>query len=132
MLQINTGKFFREGQELYVSRHRGIVFTNYICHHELQTVVGTLVPAVPYNELSVMVYEFDERLEAHDLDGRRSPLASTGGTYAVEDFSAVAAFALNITCTQDADLARRLTESSRGGRAIRRAPQSYVRRVFDP
>lgn len=131
MLQITTGKFFRPGVDLYSSRQRGVLHSNYALDGPIETVAGTLFPSALRGDLAVLIYEVDERLESTNLDGTPSFLLSTGGSYLVEDFAAVASFALGITCTSDADLARRLTQSNMPALGMRRAPRSYVRRVFD-
>jgi len=51
--------------------------------------------------------------------------------YLIQDFAAVVAFALRVTCTPDLDLTRRLTQSSRLALGIPQPPRAYVGRVFE-
>lgn len=76
----------------------------------------------------VLVYEFTERMETEAAGP--SVLVSSGIKPYLQDFSVVASFALNCTCTADVDLARRLTGGQRG-LATRVAPNNLVRRFFD-
>jgi hypothetical protein len=130
MLQISTGKFFRP-VELYTTRHRGVLFSNYRVRQTVVTVAGTLYPLEASGDLTGLLYEADERLEAIAPDGRREFLVSVGGDYMLQDFAAVASFSLGITCTPDIDLARRLTQATRLPLGVPHHPRAYVSRVFD-
>src|SRR5688500_10105370 len=98
MLQIITGKFFTTDQ-LYVTHHRGVLYTNYhpLWQRKTETAIGVLLPTIRQGNISTWVYEVDERLEAVRPDGQKEFMISTGGDEIIQDFSAVVAFALNIT-----------------------------------
>ena len=132
MLQIITGKFFVT-DELYVTRQRGVLYTNYRCHMRdiITTAVGTLSPVTVRGDVGSFIYEVDERLEAVRPDGQREFLMAAGIEYLIEDFAAVVSFALNITCTPNIDLARRLTQSTRPSLGAPKLPKEYIGRVFD-
>jgi hypothetical protein len=53
-----------------------------------------------------------ERIEAHPQSSVPGEVHSTGGDMVVNDFAAVISFALNVTCTPNPDLTRRLIASS--------------------
>src|SRR5947209_1600697 len=151
MLQIITGKFFRTG-ELYVTRHRAVLYSNYAPLQRmvetsdgssgasfypttLETSAGSLTPTStlqPSGEVFPWLYEVDEKLEAVRPDGTREFLIAAGADYIIQDFSAVVAFALNITCTPDLDLARRLMHGQHASVDIPHQPKQYVGRVFEP
>lgn len=56
---------------------------------------------------------------------------ATDGETLINDFAAVVSFALNITCTTDLDLARRLVADQRPSLGADLVPQKYVPRMFD-
>jgi len=82
-------------------------------------------------DVGSFIYEVDERLEAVRPDGQREFLMAAGIEYLIEDFAAVVSFALNITCTPNIDLARRLTQSTRPSLGAPKLPKEYIGRVFD-
>jgi hypothetical protein len=130
MLQISTGKFFRD-VELYTTPHRGLLYSNYRLAHKLETVAGSLSPIEGQGEVAALLFEADERLEAIAPDGRREFLASVGGATMIQDFAAVTSFSLDITCTPDRDLAHRLTLTTNSPLGIAYVPRQYLSRVFD-
>ncbi|KWR75141.1 hypothetical protein [Cupriavidus sp. IDO] len=130
MLQIATGKLFTAavGRE---NRLRGILYTNAVFAREesAQTAAGCLLPSSSYSiRPHVLIYEFIERME--DEGVKPGVLISSTVDPYLHDFSVVASFALNCTCTPDVDLARRLTSGGRG-LVTGVAPQELVRRFFD-
>jgi hypothetical protein len=149
MLQIITGKFFTT-DDLYVTPHRALLYSNYepsrrmvkspagesLTPVSLETPVGSLRSTTlsrPPGEVFPWLYEVDEKLEAVRPDGTREFMIGVGGAeFFVQDFAAVAAFALNITCTPDLDLARRLIHGQHAALGVPRPPKDYVGRVFDP
>lgn len=148
MLQISTGKFFTS-DKLYVTRHRAVLYSNYAPSHRmvetpdgaslspvmLETSAGSLMSmstSKSSEEVFPWLYEVDEKLEAVRPDGTREFLIAVGAEYFVQDFAAVAAFALNITCTPDLDLARRLIHGQHAALGVPYPPKQYVGRVFDP
>lgn len=130
MLQIVSGKFFKH-EKCYETLHRGTYFTNYrmLDGAPIVTSIGRLLPSTGRGGLGTMTYELTEKIEwAQPTPGL---LISTGGQELVQDFAAVAAFALNITCSTDPDLMLRLTTSHGMDIKSRQHPQRYLRRVFD-
>jgi hypothetical protein len=149
MLQIITGKFFTT-DDLYVTPHRALLYSNYEPSRRmvetptgqsftpvtLETPAGSMKSTTlwrPPGEIFPWVYEVDEKLEAVRPDGTRDFLIGVGGAEVfVQDFAAVASFALNITCTPDLDLARRLIHGQHAALGVSHPPKDYVGRVFDP
>jgi hypothetical protein len=138
MLQIITGKFFTT-DDLNVTRHRAVLYSNYDPSRRVvetfETCAGSLMPTgtmQPAGEVFPWVYEVDEKLEAVRPDGTRDFLKAVGADYFIQDYAAVAAFALNITCTPDLDLARRLTHGQHAALGVPHPPKQYVGRVFEP
>jgi hypothetical protein len=148
MLQIITGKFFIT-DDLNVTRHRAVLYSNYapsrrmiktsdgplLCPVTFETPAGSLTSTStlqPSGGVFPWIYEVDEKLEAVRPDRTRDFLQAVGADYFIQDFAAVAAFALNITCTPDLDLARRLMHGQHAALGVPHLPKQYVRRVFEP
>jgi hypothetical protein len=131
MLQISTGKFFKS-DDLTVTRHRAVLYSNYKLFRDAETEAGALRRLGGGGDVVPLLYDYEERLEAVRPDGRREFIASIGADQMLQDFAAVASFTLNITCTPDADLARRLTRTERPPLGAPLRPSQYVVRVFDP
>jgi len=132
MLQISTGKFFKH--EAYETLRRAVYFTNYRIFREedrFETQVGTLAPAFGVHGLQTLACEIIERLEKIPGGPFPGEMVATPGDTLVNDFAAVVSFALNITCTPDVDLARRLVASERSSLGADLVPQKYVPRMFD-
>lgn len=147
MLQIITGKFFKTNK-LNVTRHRAVLYTNYAPSLRLvkdpegsslnsaifETSVGSLTSmsvAKSLEQVFPWLYEVDEKLEAERQDGTKEFMLAVGAEDLVQDFAAVAAFTLNITCTPDLDLARRLLFGQHTA-GLPGSPKQYVGRVFEP
>jgi hypothetical protein len=147
MLQIITGKFFTS-DKLNVTHHRAVLYTNYGPSLRLvqssggaslgpaifETAVGSMSSmntGTSSDQIFPWLYEVDEKLEADRPDGTKDFLLGVGAEYLVQDFAAVAAFALNITCTPDLDLTRRLVLGQHGALGLKYSPKHYVDRVFD-
>lgn len=94
----------------------------------MQTQIASLYPAVNSSGPLMMNYEIIEQLED---DRRPGAIAATNGSELVNDFSAVVSFALNITCTTDADLARRLVVDDRPMLGVGHTPRQLISRIFD-
>jgi hypothetical protein len=124
MLQVISGKFFTT-DDLYVTRHHGVLYTNFRVLKSIETEVGTLHPGTVHGGVFGAVYEVYEKLEK---DG--SGLVSVGASHLVDDFAAVVSFALNATFTPDLDTARRLF-SKAPALGTYRPPSRLIRRVFD-
>ncbi|HEV2517198.1 MAG TPA: hypothetical protein VGV07_18235 [Devosia sp.] len=132
MLQISTGKFFGPS-EVEETLHRGTFFTNYRIYDRksYETACGRLMPSAPWSKLITLTCETTERLAKTNPDGSQSILISIGSNHMLSDFAAITSFALNITCTLDPDLTRRLVSPNSIGPSGANAPQSYLKRMFD-
>ena len=58
-------------------------------------------------------------------------MISTGGAALLSDFAAVVSFVLNITCTSDPNLARRLLSTERPSLGAEDVPSQLIGRTFD-
>lgn len=130
MLQIASGKLFTRG----VGRRnqlRGILHSNLFIDRErsIETAAGKLLPTSTLHFAQMIVYEFEELIE-EEGEGP-GLLISHGMSSFLEDYAAVVSFALLVTCTPNAELARRLT-SGQGGLSVKMAPEKLVKRAFDP
>jgi hypothetical protein len=70
--------------------------------------VGSLQPVVGVHGLGALTCEIIERIQKLPGGPYSGEVIATGGETLINDFAAVVSFALNITCTTDLDLARRL------------------------
>ena len=102
-LQMASGKLFRS-DPARTNELRGVLYTNLDFPAALQTDAGRLVPTSNLNERE-LVYELREHMEHPPEAG---VLASRGIDPYLSDFAAVTAFGLNVVCTPDPDLKRRL------------------------
>ena len=102
-LQMASGKLFRS-DPARTNELRGILYTNLDLPEPLQTNAGRLVPT---DNLwaRALVYELKEHMEHPPEPG---VLASRGIDPYLSDFAAVTVFGLNVVCTPDPDLKRRL------------------------
>jgi hypothetical protein len=132
MLQISAGKFFRSSK-LHETPYRGVYYTNYegFDDAKIETPVGTVQPSTARSGLSTLTYEVVERIEAHPQSPVAGELISTGGHMVVNDFAAVISFALDVTCTPDSDLTRRLIAASAPSLGNAQVPQKFIPRLFD-
>jgi hypothetical protein len=130
MLQITTGKFF-SGLHCFETLHRGTFYTNYRAFQSapIETPVGRLLPSTGLTGLATLTYEVIEKIERSDpLPGT---MVSTGGKELIDDLAAVLSFTLNVICTTDSDLLRRLTVPDSPESNPTKRSQKYLRRVFD-
>lgn len=130
MLQIATGKFFKHeiGQENIL---RGVLHTNYrssFREEGFQTAAGKLTPTSNLGGLQSLIYEVVERYEGGPAPGA---LVSVGVEPFLREIGAVASFGLNITCTPDPDLARRLLGDAPLSPNASDRPKQYVPRTFE-
>lgn len=132
MLQIITGKFFTS-DELNVTRQRGVLYTNYELNifQKIETLSGTLLPVESWSDVPTLIYEVDQKLEAINKNGERSFMIATHFDPLIQDFAAIASFILEITCTPDIELTRRLTQSARHQVGVDQIPKQFITRVFD-
>ena len=127
MLQIASGKLFQQkpgrSNEL-----RGIVYTNLILYKKpIETIAGRLLPTSALQHDKMLIYEFTELIEESPGDG---VITSHGIDPYLKDFAALVSFALNVTCTPDLEVTRRLT-GHRPSPAVHVVPSQLIRRVFD-
>lgn len=131
MLQISTGKFFNN--ESHETLRRGIYYTNYRPFRDdrIETQVGSLQPVAGVHGLGALIYEIIERIQKLPGGPYAGEVIATSGETLINDFAAIVSFALNITCTTDLDLARRLVANERPSLGSDLVPQKYVPRMFD-
>jgi hypothetical protein len=132
MLQISTGKFFKH--EAYETLRRAIYYTNYRIFREderIETQVGSLQPVVGVHGLGALTCEIIERIQKLPGGPYSGEVFATGGDTLINDFAAVVSFALNVTCTTDLELARRLVANERPSLGADLVPQKYIPRMFD-
>ena len=132
MLQISTGKFFKG--EAYETLRRVIYHTNYRILREdelIETEAGSLQPVIGAHGLGAFVSEIIERIEKLPGGPYAGEVTATGGDTLINDFAAIVSFALNVTCTNDLDLVRRLVATERPSLGSDLVPQKYVPRMFD-
>jgi hypothetical protein len=131
MLQISTGKFFKH--ESYETVRRAIFYTNYrmLRNVRFDTLVGSLQPVAGVHGLDALTCQIIERIQKQPGGPFPGEIVATGGDTLINDFAAIVSFALNVTCTTDLDLARRLVASERPNLGADLVPQKYVARMFD-
>ena len=131
MLQISTGKFFTN--EAYETLRRAIYYTNYRIFRDerIETQAGALQPVSGVHGLGALTCEIIERIEKIPGGPHSGEIIATSGDTLINDFAAIVSFALNVTCTTDLELARRLVASERPCLGADLVPQKYIPRVFD-
>lgn len=129
MLQIITGKFF-QSENVFSTLLRGTYYTNYhwVDDDAFETSIGRVLPSTRRSGLGTMTYELFEKIEGVSGPG---VMISTGGEEIAEDFAAVFSFVLNVTCTTDPDLCRRLTLPKSEDVSRRNYSSRFLPRVFD-
>jgi len=132
MLQIITEKFYPPG-ERYETLHRAIFYTNYRMFRgeKIETPVGVLLPTTGFGGLAALTCEMTEKIEKHPDGPKPGVLISTGGDALLNDFAAVVSFVLDVTCTPDPDLTRRLLSTERPSLGVEAIPSKFVKRTFD-
>jgi hypothetical protein len=132
MLQIITEKFFPPG-ERYETLHRAIFYTNYrvMRGENITTPVGSLLPATGLQSLATLTCEMLEKQEKYPDGPKPGVFVATTGDDLLNDFAAVISFFLNVTCTPDPDLTRRLLLAERPSLGIEAVPSRFIRRMFD-
>lgn len=129
MLQIITGRFFT-ADEIHRTRQRTVLYTNYQAHAPIKTIVGNYLPAGSAYDVYHAVYDVEQCLEAVRPDGSPSVLVAVAPEHLAEDFAALVSFCLNVTCSLDGALVRRLTQSVRPPIGMSDRPACLVDRVF--
>ncbi|MFL1490012.1 hypothetical protein [Pseudomonas antarctica] len=135
MLQISTGKFYETTipERLYETMHRGVLYTNYnFFNDRISTSVGDVLPAARWEDFQTVVCEVTERLPKPDREILAGDVSSAGGQHTmIQDFAALISFSMNVTCTADHNLARRLVSAQHPPLGISGLPRNYVSRMFD-
>ena len=128
MLQIASGKFFSR-QPVQRNLLRGVLHTNLQMGNRapIDTAAGRLLPTSSLSLPSAVVYEITELIEDPPVPGA---VASHLVDAYIGDFACVVSFVLDVTCTPDAELARRLT-SGHTSHPGAFPHWKLVRRVFD-
>lgn len=129
MLQIATGKLFRQGT-LRINSLTGILFSNAMSLFDpVVTPAGTLTWTDALRERTPsMVCQVREAMEGEEL--RPGVVLSYGVDSYLQDLSALMTFHMQIVCSPDRDLVQRLTNGRRG-LATEAPPNELVRRMFD-
>ena len=128
MLQIASGKFFSQ-PPTRSNPLRGVLHTNLQMGNRdpIDTAAGRLSPTSSTSLPSAVVYEITELIEDPPVPGA---VASHLVEAYIGDFASVVSFVLDVTCTPDAELARRLTSGHMGHPGA--VPHwKLIRRVFD-
>jgi hypothetical protein len=89
----------------------------------IETQAGSLQPVVGVHGLGALLCEIIERIEKQPGGPYPGEVIATGADTLINDFAAIVSFALNIACTTDLDLVRRLVANERVG-AVRRSRRS--------
>ena len=126
VLQIASGKLFH-AEPASSNELRGVLYSNLKIFEPLHTEAGRLISADVGHEDDTLIYEMTEHMEHPRAPG---VLASRLVDPYVEDFGAITAFALNVVCTPDRDLKRRLLAGPPGP-SVGRMPSRFVTRTFD-
>lgn len=129
MLQICSGKLF-EREAGRRNELRGVIYTNLRIYREtsIETAAGRILPLDISGQPNAFAFEFTELIEG-EAEGPGVLVSRTAAPY-LSEFSVVAAFALNVTCSPDIKLVERLTSGQRG-LGVSDAPSSYVPHVFE-
>jgi hypothetical protein len=129
MLQISTGKFFNTA-DMRETIHRGVLYSNFQMHPDgcITTQAGTLSATAQWRDVQTLVCEVIERQPNVWVAGA---VMSVGPDTFINDFAAVASFALERLFTPDHDLAMRLLTSQRPPLGIPKPPRKYVSKTFD-
>lgn len=129
MLQINTGKLYATGIGR-TNQLRGVLYTNLKLpwRDDIVTKVGTLRSTDGRTGSQALVYELEEHIEQGE-DAPGILVSHTVQSY-MQDFSAVASFALNAIVTPDHELTAQMTNGSPGLSSYH-PPSQFLRRCFD-
>lgn len=98
-----SGKLFHAGPA-HTNELRGVLYSNLYPLDPIRTKAGTLLPSQDPSQRT-LVYELEEHMERPKEAG---VMVSRGIRPYLSDFGVVTAFGLNVLCTSDPDLLRRL------------------------
>lgn len=133
MLQISAGRFFRPGIEINERLHRRTVYTNawFPDREPVDLPVGTIIGSTELADVSTVMFEAMDRLEAQTWGGTPEFLVATGGDELIDDIAYVATFVLNRTFSRNHDQVHRLVPAE-GYSNRRHAAASLFPRLFEP
>lgn len=128
MLQIASGKLFTH-DAAQRNELRGVLFTNLQLYRRppIETAAGRLLSTESISPPGAVVYEITELIEDEPQAGA---LVSHGVDPYLSDFAIVVSFALNVVCTPDLEIFRRLM-SDFGGSLGNAHPRNLVSDIFD-
>ena len=124
-LQMASGKLFHS-PPAFNKQLRGVLYSNLSIATSLETEAGRLVPMDTLRP-AALVYEMTEHMEHDPAPG---VLASRGVDPYLQDYAAIVALGLNVVCTPDANLQRRLINGPPGP-AVHTMPCQFVTTTFD-
>jgi hypothetical protein len=133
MLQISAGRFFRPDVPINEYIHRRTVYSNgwLLDQAPVELPVGTIINSTELQEVSTVMLEAVDRLEAKRPDGTDDFMIATGGDELIDDIAYVMTFILNRTFSRNHDQVHRLV--AREGVADRhRGAASLFPGLFDP
>ena len=122
-LQMASGKLFHSAPAR-TNELRGVLYTNLVLAEPLKTRAGNLLPTDTLRP-GTLVYEMKEHMEQPPQHG---VLASRTVDAYVRDYASVVALALDVSCTPDSDLQRRLVAGPPGPRGV--MPCRFVQSTF--
>ena len=133
VLQIASGMYFRP-VPLHETVHRATLYTNAerLEPDAVELPIARLLFSTSLAHVSSVTVEVVDRLESERPDGQPEFMVATSGRELVADVATVLAFALNVTCSTDVDLVRRLVPEQLDRRPAAGAPSNILRRTFDP
>jgi hypothetical protein len=126
VLQINTGKYFKDRSDVHETLQRHVLHTNTWIGDRTPVRVGEaeLAWSTGHSALRTVTVSIVERLEKTNPDGSESILIAVGGREIVQAIGEVLSFVLDATFDLDADLVGRLTTGATGG------PRTLLHRPF--
>jgi hypothetical protein len=133
MLQISAGRFFRPDIPVNEHVHRRTVYSNgwLVDPAPVELPVGTIISSTGVPEVSTVMLEAVDRLEAQCPDGTDELMVATGGDELIDDIAYVMTFVLNRTFSRNHDQVHRLV--AREGVTGRRGDAaSLFPNLFDP
>jgi hypothetical protein len=133
MLQISAGRFFRPGVEINERLHRRTVYSNawFPYRETVDLPVGTIIGSTERADVSTVMLEAMDRLEAQTWGGTAEFLVATGGDELIDDIAYVATFVLNRTFSRNHDQVHRLVPAE-GLPSRRHTAASLFPRLFEP
>ena len=129
MLQIISGKFFREDSVVYEHNAKGILYTNYNWHGPIETVIASLEPADIHGNVKGYVMSYVNKLEREENTG--FSLVRTGDPEIVRQFQVLCSFGLGAYFDHDKNNVELNCREKSRGMGDEYIPAQLVRRFFD-